>query len=421
MSNRKMIVGALLLLLTGMLLGFFAAKPQEMGVGHEGDTHGHEAEEVEVEEGPHGGRMLEDGSFAIELVIFEQGAAPEFRAYPYRDGEALSPADVTLEARLDRLGGETDQLAFAPGSEFLRSVSDVHEPHSFDVTVTAEHAGERHRWQYESHEGRTAITAAAAEAAGVETAVAGPASIRDTVTLYGTVRANEERVYAVTARFGGIVREVRARVGDQVEEGDTLAIVENNDSLQRYAVQAPADGKILARSANAGDPADGTLFTLVDLSEVWVDFAAFPHERRRLAEGQTVRVGDADGVHAAATLLTYVAPVGSPASQSMLARTVLPNPEGHWAPGLLVTGEVTVSRREVPLAVQRDAMQAFRERTVVFAKFGNVYEVRMLDVGAGDEDHVEVLDGIKPGTEYVTANSYLIKADLLKSGAAHAH
>jgi cobalt-zinc-cadmium efflux system membrane fusion protein len=82
---------------------------------------------------------------------------------------------------------------------------------------------------------------------------------------------------------------------------------------------------------------------------------------------------------------------------------------------------VTVSRRQVPLAVQTDAMQAFREWTVVFAKVGNVYEVRMLDIGARDEDHVEVLDGIKPGTEYVTMNSYLIKADLLKSGAAHAH
>jgi cobalt-zinc-cadmium efflux system membrane fusion protein len=134
-----------------------------------------------------------------------------------------------------------------------------------------------------------------------------------------------------------------------------------------------------------------------------------------------VHVINADGVHAADASLTYVAPVGSPASQSVLARSVLPNPEGHWTPGLLVTGEVTVSRRQVPLAVQTDAMQAFREWTVVFAKVGNVYEVRMLDIGARDEDHVEVLDGIKPGTEYVTMNSYLIKADLLKSGAAHAH
>jgi cobalt-zinc-cadmium efflux system membrane fusion protein len=45
----------------------------------------------------------------------------------------------------------------------------------------------------------------------------------------------------------------------------------------------------------------------------------------------------------------------------------------------------------------------------------------MLELGRGDSDWVEVLDGLEPGEIYVTGNSYLIKADIEKSGATHDH
>ena len=76
---------------------------------------------------------------------------------------------------------------------------------------------------------------------------------------------------------------------------------------------------------------------------------------------------------------------------------------------------------EVPLAVRASALQRFRDFTVVFARVGDTYEVRMLELGRSDGAYVEVLGGLKPGTEYVTAQSYLIKADIEKSGASHDH
>jgi cobalt-zinc-cadmium efflux system membrane fusion protein len=45
----------------------------------------------------------------------------------------------------------------------------------------------------------------------------------------------------------------------------------------------------------------------------------------------------------------------------------------------------------------------------------------MLELGARDGEHVEVLHGIKPGTRYAADQSYLIKADIEKSGASHDH
>jgi len=82
---------------------------------------------------------------------------------------------------------------------------------------------------------------------------------------------------------------------------------------------------------------------------------------------------------------------------------------------------VLVGGAEVPLAVRTAALQGFRDFSVVFARIGDTYEVRMLEVGRSDGEFTEVLGGLKPGTEYVSANSYLIKADIEKSGASHDH
>jgi len=50
-----------------------------------------------------------------------------------------------------------------------------------------------------------------------------------------------------------------------------------------------------------------------------------------------------------------------------------------------------------------------------------VFEVRPVTLGAKNSEWVEVIAGLSPGSEYVTVNSYVIKADILKSGASHAH
>jgi membrane fusion protein, heavy metal efflux system len=86
-----------------------------------------------------------------------------------------------------------------------------------------------------------------------------------------------------------------------------------------------------------------------------------------------------------------------------------------------VRATVRIATHSVPLAVHAKAIQDFRGMEVVFAQYGEQYEVRMLETGRRDKDFVEVLGGIKPGTPYVVENSYLVKADVLKSGASHDH
>ena len=108
-------------------------------------------------------------------------------------------------------------------------------------------------------------------------------------------------------------------------------------------------------------------------------------------------------------------------NQSTIVRVALDNTAGALFPGQFVTGEIEVARYTAPLAVKREGLQAFRDFTVVYAKVGEQYEVRMLELGRQAGEWIEVLGGLDAGTEYVTKNSFIIKADIEKSGASHDH
>jgi cobalt-zinc-cadmium efflux system membrane fusion protein len=391
------------------------------GCDREAPTGDGEPESVEAAVGPHGGRLLEDDDFALELAIFESGVPPEFHAWGTSGGRPVEPREIELTVELARLGGVVDRIGFAPAGEVLRGDREVSEPHSFDVTVTAVHGGRTHRWDYASYEGRTVIPADVARAAGVATAVAGPGAIVETLMLYGSIVPDPTRVREVKARFPGVIRDVHARMGDRVQTGAALATIESNESLQRYTVTAPIAGSVTSRHAEPGEQAgDEELFEIADYSTVWVELNVFARDRARVREGQVVRITTEAGTEAAG-MIDYLAPSGERVSQSSTARVVLDNGDARWVPGQFVEASVTVAETAVDVAVPLAALQTFRDFDVVFARVGDTYEVRMLTLGRRDATGVEVLGGIAAGTEYVTENSYLIKADIEKAGASHDH
>ncbi len=389
---------------------------------HSAGTAGHGGGDAAQEaKGPHGGRLLGSGDFELELAIFERGVPPEFRAWALKDGQPVDPADVSLQVELVRLGGAVDEISFAPEGDSLRGDTVVSEPHSFEVSIEAEHGGEKHTWHYETFEGRTRIAAEMAKNLGVETALAGPTVLEDTVTVYGRIRANPERVRQVRARFDGVVRSVHADVGRVVAKGDPLLTIESNESLNAYSIRAPIGGVVTQRDVNPGEQSSGRLLlTITDPSSVWADLAVFPGDRDRVHAGNRVSLAPAAGGESVSGVISTVE-VLAKEDQSVTARAVLPNPEGRLVPGTFITAEITVGEHEVPLAVRREGLQAFRDFTVVYAQVGDQYEVRMLELGREAGEYVEVLGGIEPGTRYVAANSYVIKADIEKSGASHDH
>src|SRR5690606_28849748 len=129
----------------------------------------------------------------------------------------------------------------------------VEEPHSFDVEVVATESGKRHSWTYASPEGRTTINAEAARAGGITIERAGPATIGETLELFGTVMLDPSARSEIRGQFPGRVVSVAKAVGDYVRRGELLAQIESSESLQIYPVHATVSGVVAERNANPGD------------------------------------------------------------------------------------------------------------------------------------------------------------------------
>lgn len=377
----------------------------------------------EYERGPHRGRMLRDGDFALEVTIFEDGVDPEFRVYAYRNDKPVKPSDVKLTIELGRLGGKVDRFSFAPQEDFLRGSGVVTEPHSFDVRVAASESGRNHKWAYQSYEGRTVIAPDAAKAGGVKVEAAGPATVSDLIDMGGRIEITPEGKADVRARLPGLIVSLNGKLGQQVRRGQVLARVESSHSLQIYTVPAPITGTIVEKNVNVGDTTgDRALFVIADPTKLHAEFFVYPRDAERVRVGQPVSLKSLSGEGRFQAEVEAVLPAADVASQTMIAHVHLPPVASRtFRPGMGVEGSFAVAQANVPLAVRTKAIQRFRDFEVVFAKVGNTYEVRMLEIGRRTPEWTEVLGGLAPGEVYVVDGAFLIRADIEKSGASHDH
>jgi len=378
---------------------------------------------VEYERGPHRGRMLRDGDFAVEMTIFEDGVEPEFHVYVYRNDRPVAPSEVQLRVELTRLGGRVDRFAFKPREDYLLGNGVVREPHSFDVKVTAAEGGRTYSWSYASYEGRTTIAAEAARAGGVRSERAGPAAIAELIDMAGRVEITPEGKADVRARLPGQIVWMNGQLGQAVRRGQTLLRVESSHSLQVYPVTAPISGIIVEKNANVGDvTGDRALFVIADPTRLHAEFFVYPRDAERVRLGQRVNLRSLSGEARIEAEVEAVLPTADVASQTLMAHVHLPPSAARmFRPGMGVEGSFAVAEARVPLAVRTRAIQRFRDFEVVYAKVGNNYEVRMLEIGRRTPEWTEVLGGLEPGTEYVTDGAFLIRADVEKSGASHDH
>ncbi|HOY22374.1 MAG TPA: HlyD family secretion protein, partial [Cellvibrio sp.] len=241
LSKKHLVIGLPVALL--ILLGALSFASDDH------DEH-EKSEHQDIVKGPHNGRLLKDGDFTLELAIFEKGVPPEYRVWASDDGKTIAPKDWQLSVELTRLGGKVDKFKFAVQEDFLRSQSEVTEPHSFDVAVTATYKNQKHQWKFPSYEGRVQMSAAIAKESGITTAIAGAGKLQQTLKLYGQALPDPVRVSHIQARYPGVIRAVKATIGSQVRAGDVLASVESNESLRQYNITAPINGTIIERHAN---------------------------------------------------------------------------------------------------------------------------------------------------------------------------
>ena len=347
--------------------------------------HDHASEAAAIERGPHGGRLLHHDDFALELAIFEAGVPPEFRVWLYENDKALSPSSADVQVNLTRLDGTVDTFTFKPENDYLRG-SGVVASRILSMSQSRR-ARKMNPWNGSSvrMKGARQIAAPDCTSDGCRGRDCSARRIegRNHACRYGASRSNPH--VAGTCALPGVIREVRVEPLSVVARGAVLAQVQSNESLQNYPLTAPIAGTIVEHRAQIGEATgEEALFTIIDVSKVWVELDVFQSELGRIDVGQPPRCSISTTSPIAAGRVDRTRAAGSPRQpkrsgacrdrqrdRRTSARTVR-----HRRESLL-------AKRPCRSLVEREGLQRFRDFDVVFEKVGDVYEVRMLELGRG--------------------------------------
>ncbi len=214
------------LILGGLILGWDEPGSYDADSSEVSNALG-DADEDELETGPKGGKIFTTDDFSVEVTIFEEGVEPQFRVYVYDKDKPLPPAEVKMAITLSRLGAPAQLFGFQAQGGYLLGDHVVEEPHSFDVAIAAEWQDRTYHWGYSQVEARIEMSDEALQSTGIEIKTAGPAIIKPTLQMPGVIAFNHHNVVRVVPRAPGIVIEVERHLGQQVEQGEILAVIES--------------------------------------------------------------------------------------------------------------------------------------------------------------------------------------------------
>ena len=196
--------------------------------------------------------------------------------------------------------------------------------------------------------------------------------------------------------------------------------MESDESLKTYELRAPIDGVVIERRGSSGEMTGAqSLFAIADLTTLWAELKVFPGQRAEIAVGQKVLLR-AEGIDREGTI-RHLLPAPGTAPYS-LARVEVDNTDGMLTPGLLVTGDIVVEtvdghtdRRKFapcsPFATGPWSLPRWTTPTR-FAPWTSV---------AAMAPRPRCWKACVWVTATWCRNSYLIKADIEKSGASHDH
>jgi len=259
----------------------------------------------------------------------------------------------------------------------------------------------------------------------IELTSAGPGRIESFARLPGEVRPNADRLAHIVPRFDGIVSQVKAQIGDVVEPGQVLAIIEGDESLSNYELKTLLGGTVIAKHLTPGEAVSrgSESYVVADLSTVWVELTVYQRDLRRVRTGQRAMIATGHDALEADGTIDYVTPVVDEATRTATARVVLPNPNRRWRPGMFVTGRVLVGSTRAGVAVPPTALHTVDGETVVFVEDEGGFRPQPVKVGRTGDNLLEITSGLAAGQRYVSQGGFTIKAALAKEsfGGGHAH
>lgn len=189
-------------------------------------------------------------------------------------------------------------------------------------------------------------------------------------------------------------------------------------------IVAPIGGRILERAANRGQMAtpQDTLFTLLDLSTVWVEARVYEKDVRQVRLGQPVTiVASAFPEEQFSGKISYIGDVVDEKTRTLVVRGEVANPGRRLKPGVFVKVRLALASGAGALSVPAGAVQREGEKTVVFVAVDeDEFQEREVSLGAESGGTYEVLAGLKPGERVVSEGAFLVKSQGKKGELGHA-
>jgi Cu(I)/Ag(I) efflux system membrane fusion protein len=237
------------------------------------------------------------------------------------------------------------------------------------------------------------------------------------VTVYSPDVVAAEGELLVAARLGdsSLVdagkRRLRAwDVGDQ----QIAHVLQAGKAERTVTFSAPVSGVVLDKKVVRGQaiqPGD-ILLSVADLSDVWVNAEV------READAASARVGAQATVELTAYpgrtfagRVSFVYPTVQGDARSVVARVVVPNPDGALKPGMYATVALMAPARTA-LSVPASAIFNTGDRAVVFVEMGGgLLMARDVVVGRTTGEVTEIRSGVEAGQRVVTSAQYLLDSE----------
>ncbi len=193
--------------------------------------------------------------------------------------------------------------------------------------------------------------------------------------------------------------------------------------LNQYEIRAPFNGIVVEKHIALGEAVkeDANIFTISDMSSVWAEIAVPAKNINAMRVGEQVTVNATAFASTASGTVAYVGSLLGEQTRTAKARVTLANPQSAWRPGLFVNVEVVSDEKEAPVTVSSEAIHTVNDKTTVFIKVTGGFIAQQVTTGRSDGQIVEIVKGLKAATPYAAAGSFIIKSELGKASAEHAH
>jgi cobalt-zinc-cadmium efflux system membrane fusion protein len=196
------------------------------------------------------------------------------------------------------------------------------------------------------------------------------------------------------------------------------------ETLRRQELRAPIAGRVAERRVELGslvgrEGQESELFVIADLSVVWADLAVSPSDLPAIREGQPITIAAGTGREPSPATIMFVSPLLDKDTRAARVVASVDNAARLWRPGAFITAEIPTAEVAANVVVPKTALQSIKGETHLFVRTAEGFDARRVTLGRQDDRAVEITSGLSAGEPIATANTFVLKADLGKSEAAH--